>query len=145
MKETFCWIDGSCKSGGEGGWGFHMKLGDGTIVERYGSVLDTQAKVMEYRAVAEALEALPDQARATIFSDNLSLAENLTKKLEVWRVSLKKVDPLILASIERILRAIDEKNLSLKFQWVRGHNGNVGNERADALAAQGAREARAAK
>ncbi len=39
--------------------------------------------------------------------------------------------------------SIREKQLVPRWQWLRAHNGNAGNERADALAAQGAREAKA--
>jgi ribonuclease HI len=99
---------------------------------------------MEMRAVAEALAALPEGAKAVVFSDNQSLVENLTKRLEAWRASdFANVDPVVVASARAIESAIREKKLVVKWQWVRAHNGNAGNERADALAAQGAREAKA--
>jgi ribonuclease HI len=99
---------------------------------------------MEYRAVAEALLALPDGAAAQVFSDNMSLVENLSKKLEIWEKSgFAKVDPMVVADVRRIADAIRSKLLKVRYQWVRSHNGNQGNERADQLAAQGAREAKA--
>jgi ribonuclease HI len=112
--------------------------------EGYGKARDTIAKIMEYRAVAEALIALPDGASALVFSDNMSLIENLGKKLDIWRQNdFKKVDPQVVADVRRIAETIEAKNLRLRWQWVKSHNGNAGNERADALAAQGAREAKA--
>src|SRR4051794_10430374 len=99
---------------------------------------------MEYQAVAEALEVLPDNVHAVVFSDNLALVENLTRKLEVWRQNaFAKVEPLIAPSVRRIDASIGDKHLRVRFQWIRAHNGNAGNERADELAAQGAREAKA--
>jgi ribonuclease HI len=98
---------------------------------------------MEYRAVAEALTMMPDRAHVRVFSDNLALVENLTRKLESWRKNgFANTDATIVASLRRIDAAITEKSLVVRWQWVRGHNGNAGNERADALAAQGAREAK---
>lgn len=145
-REYLCYTDGSCKAGDDapGGWGFFINAPKGPPLEGYGSATKTLAKVMEYRAVAEALAALPDGARATVFSDNQSLIENLTKKLKDWRASgFAKVDPLIVADVRRIDAALTSKQLVVQFQWVRGHNGNAGNERADELAARGAREAKA--
>jgi ribonuclease HI len=99
---------------------------------------------MEYRAVAEALAALPNGASATVFSDNQALVENLAKNLATWRLrDFAKVDPLIAESVQRIDASLREKQLVVTWEWVRAHNGNAGNERADALAAQGAREAKA--
>lgn len=143
MGEWLVYTDGSAKAGGPGGWGFVLKPPQGTPVEGHGRAADTIAKVMEYRAVAEAIAALPDGASALVFSDNMSLVENLAKKLDVWRQNdFKKVDPLVVADVRRIAEAIEAKNLRLRWQWVKSHNGNAGNERADALAAQGAREAK---
>jgi ribonuclease HI len=144
-REWLCYTDGACKAahGGAGGWGFRLEPPNGEPIERYGKAEGTLAKVMEYRAVAEALAALPDGAEATVLSDNQSLVETFTKRLEVWRSNgFANVDEAILESVRRVDREICDRRLTVRFQWVRGHRGNVGNERADALAAQGAREAK---
>ncbi|MCW5831935.1 MAG: hypothetical protein KIS78_05725 [Labilithrix sp.] len=145
-KEYLCYTDGSCKAaeGAPGGWGFRIEPPDGPPIEAYGKATGTLAKVMEYRAVAEALAALPARVAAVVFSDNLALVENLTKKLPVWQArAFAGVDPLVVDSVRRIDATVAEQQLAVRFQWVRAHNGNAGNERADALAAQGAREAKA--
>jgi ribonuclease HI len=145
-REYLCYTDGSCKAGegAPGGWGFFVKPPSGAPLEGYGKARGTLSKIMEYRAVAEALAALPDHVSAVVFSDNQSLVENLAKNLETWRLrAFAKVDPLIVESVRRIAESIVAKNLVVRWSWVRGHNGNAGNERADALAAQGAREAKA--
>ncbi len=53
------------------------------------------------------------------------------------------MDPQISDSARKIDADIRGKRLVVRFQWLRAHNGNAGNERADELAAQGAREAKA--
>ncbi len=121
-----------------------IKPPSGAPIEGHGCAVDTLAKVMEYRAVAEALSAMPAAVAVTVFSDNQSLVENLEKQLSSWEArGFAKVDPTIVDSVRKIATAIREKGLTVHFQWLRSHNGNAGNERADALAAQGAREAKA--
>jgi ribonuclease HI len=145
-REYLCYTDGSCKAGdgAPGGWGFCIKPPDGPSIEGYGKATGTLAKVMEYRAVAEALALLPDDATAVVLSDNQSLIENLSKNLETWRArAFAKVDPLVVASVRSIDATRVARRLVIRWQWVRSHHGNPGNERADQLAAQGAREAKA--
>lgn len=143
--EYLCYTDGSCKAaeGAPGGWGFRIESPSGQAVEGYGKATGTLAKVMEYQAVAEALSVVPERAAVVVFSDNLPLVQNMTKNLEHWRQSdFANVDPLILASVRRIDASIRARQIVVRWQWIRAHNGNAGNARADELAAQGAREAK---
>jgi len=145
-SEYLCYTDGSCKAadGAPGGWGFHIKRPDGPPVEGHGKAVHTLAKIMEYLAVAKALAVLPHGASATVFSDNQSLIDNLARHLGTWASrGFVKVDPGIVDSVRSIHGSITDKRLTVQWHWLRSHNGNAGNERADALAAQGAREARA--
>jgi ribonuclease HI len=65
-SEYLCYTDGSCKAGAgaPGRWGFHIKPPSGAPLEGYGKATGTLAKVMELRAVAEALAELPEGATA---------------------------------------------------------------------------------
>ena len=149
-REWNVYTDGSCKAGPEerrpGGWGFFAKSprpGDAPL-EGYGGAPDTHAKVMEHRAIAEALEALPPGARAIVHCDNQGLVQTLQNKLRDLRASdFVNVDPTVRDDLRRISEAIVARGLTVEFRWVRSHSGNAGNERADALAATGAREAKA--
>lgn len=147
-REYLVYTDGSCKAGEHGrrpgGFGFVVRPPHGEPIEGYGSVDDTEAKTMEARAVAAALAALPDGAVARVHSDNQGLMTTLETKLADYaRSGFRNVDPGVVEELRAIASAIAEKALHLTFVWVRSHNGNAGNERADALAAQGAREAKA--
>ncbi len=145
VRDYLCYTDGSCKAGdgAPGGWGFVVRPPDGPTLEGYGSATGTLSKVMEVRAVAEAIAVLPKGAKATVFSDNQSLVENLNKHLTTWEANnFANVDPLLLEHVKRIATLIREQALTVTAHWVRAHNGNAGNERADDLARQGAREAK---
>jgi ribonuclease HI len=144
--EYLCYTDGSCKAGdgAPGGWGFVIRRQGLEPIEGFGKAHGTLAKVMEYRAVSEVLAALPEGAKAVVFSDNQALVENLSKQLANWvRSSFANVDPQIVECVREIDACIRGNRLVVRFQWLRAHNGNAGNERADELAAQGAREAKA--
>ncbi len=119
--EYHCYTDGSCKAGdgAPGGWGFFIRAPSGPPIEGYGKASGTLAKVMEYRAVAEALAALPAGVTAVVHCDNQSLVDNLTKQLATWRErAFARVDPLIVDSVRRLDATITAHTRSrCGWQW----------------------------
>lgn len=137
---TEVWTDGACEPNpGVGGWGYLMKRADGCRVEDCGGDRATTNNRMELTAILMALKALPDGAMAVIYSDSQYAVNGLTVWSKGWarRNWLKKDGsempnrPLWLALEEQ------KQRVKASFRWVRGHNGNRGNERADALANAG--------
>lgn len=140
----FCYTDGACKKGEKpfGGWGLFIKCPEGTDVERHGGAPKTSSSVMEMTAIAEALEWLPSDSRAVIFSDSKSALDYCERWIGIWKKSDWRNAELEVAAIsKRIDSSLTSKKLSIDWKWIRSHNGNPGNERADALAALGMREA----
>lgn len=89
-------------------------------------------------AILKALAELPDGAVVTVFSDSQYCIKGLTEWRAGWRRKnwMKKGSPMpnrdLWIRLEEHLQ-----RLSVSFQWVRGHSGDPGNERADELAGHG--------
>ena len=92
---------------------------------------------MEIMGVVAALEATPKGSHVTVYSDS-QYAVNAVSKGWAKRWQAKdwmrngKAAALNPDPWERLLTLVDERLVNL--QWVRGHAGNQGNEKADALA-----------
>lgn len=129
------WTDGACEPNpGIGGWGWHRDDG----VCRFGGATDTTNNRMEMMAILQALRELPDGSVVTIHSDSQYCIKGLTAWREGWRRKnwMKKGVPMLNRDLWLALE--DQMGrVQAKFEWVRGHNGDAGNERADELAAQG--------
>ena len=97
---------------------------------------------MEILAVVAALEATPKGSHVTVYSDSRYVVDAVNKgwakrwKSKGWMRN-KKEDALNPDLWERLLTLEGERSVSL--EWIRGHSGNQGNERADALAVNAAR------
>lgn len=139
----FCYTDGGCRVSerNPGGWGVYIKTPHDGPIEKYGGVLDTNSSIMELTAVKEALLLLPVGVKATLYSDSQQSLLLCEKSIPIWRENGWISTPKDLAPILREISDImAQKNLKMTWKWIRSHNGNLGNERADALADQGARE-----
>jgi len=130
------YTDGACLGNpGPGGWAALLRSPDGER-ELVGSELDTTNNRMEMMGAIAALEALPDMSVVTLHSDSQYLIKGITEWFHGWvqngwRTSAGK--PVKNADLwERLHTARLRHNV--RWQWVKGHAGNPGNERVDALA-----------
>ncbi len=129
------WTDGSVfPNPGNGGWGYVRSDGQ----EACGGVANTTNNRMELTAILRALESLEAGATATIYSDSQYCVNGLTTWHAKWKRGGWKRKGIEIPNRDLwILLDAAGRQVQAKFKWVRGHNGNPGNERADRLADKG--------
>lgn len=138
------WTDGACKGNpGPGGWGAYLRFGDHER-ELCGGEERTTNNRMELTAVIEGLRALTKPCSVTLHVDSTYVMNGATKwilgwKRNGWRTSDKKA----VKNVE-LWQELDAQMARHQIQWVwvKGHAGDPGNERADALANAGVEKAR---
>lgn len=126
---------------GPGGWAFVASSGDSAAVERFGGADDTTNNRMEMQAIIEAM-VWADGRRCQIFSDSQLCVNTLTTWAAGWkRRGWRKSDGGEVMNLDLVKRAHElYERSNATIQWVRGHNGNALNERADVLANMGRAE-----
>lgn len=136
MDHVEIFTDGACSGNpGPGGWGAILRSKD-TEKELSGSEKQTTNNRMEMMAVIAALEALKRPCRVTITTDSQYVMKGMTEwlagwKAKNWKTAAKK--PVKNVELwQRLDKAISQHEV--EWQWVRGHQGHVENERADQLA-----------
>ena len=137
MKKVTIYTDGACSGNpGPGGYGAVLRYG-GRSRELSGGFRRTTNNRMELLGVIAGLDALKDPCKVTIYSDSRYIVDAVNKgwarrwKANGWRRNKneKAVNPDLWARLLDLLEVHDTE-----FRWVKGHAGNKGNERADALA-----------
>jgi ribonuclease HI len=136
--------DGACSGNpGPGGWGAILRQGE-HVRELCGGEPGTTNNRMEMLAVIEALQSLKRSVKARVYTDSQYVQKGISEWIHSWkRRGWKTADkqPVKNEDLWRRLDALAAEH-SLEWHWVRGHNGHVENERADALARQGLEQAR---
>jgi len=138
------YTDGACKGNpGPGGWGVYLKSGDNEK-ELCGGAGNTTNNRMELMAVIEALNALKRSCTVIVYTDSNYVRQGITTWIHGWKVKGWKTADKKPVKNEDLWRALDEaaKRNKVDWRWVKGHNGDPGNERADALANKGVELAR---
>ena len=132
------WTDGGCKPNpGPGGWAAILRFGQ-TEKELSGAAAATTNNRMELTAAAEALEALTKPCTATLHTDSQYVQNGITRWHTGWvRKNWRNAagDPVANMDLWRRLLAAAAQH-DVDWKWVRGHSGDVMNERADVLATQ---------
>jgi ribonuclease HI len=132
--EIFC--DGACSGNpGPGGWGSILRW-EGYEKELSGSESETTNNRMELTAAISALSALKRPCKVVLITDSQYLVKGMTQWLQGWIrkgwVNSKKEEVANRTLWENLAELI--KIHKVEWQWVRGHDGHVENERCDALA-----------
>ena len=135
--------DGGCIGNpGPGGYGVVLEYG-GRRLEKSGGFRHTTNNRMELLAVIVGLESLKRPCRVHVYSDSRYVINAATKGwAERWRSNGWRLNKKRLAANpdlwQRLLELLDVH--VVEFSWVKGHSGNVGNERCDSLASEAAQE-----
>lgn len=144
MKHVEINTDGACLGNpGPGGWGALLRYGS-TERELAGGENDTTNNRMELMAAIVALEALSTPCVVTLHTDSQYVQKGIGEWLPNWvRRGWKTSggDPVKNKDLwERLLAASTPH--TVHWRWVRGHAGNVDNERVDKLARAAAERVR---
>ena len=142
-KYVAIYTDGACIGNpGPGGYGTVL-IYKGHRRELSGGYRLTTNNRMEMLAAIVALEALKESCHVTIHTDSEYLANAVEKgwarrwKANGWRRN-KKEKALNPDLWERLISLCDGHEV--EFKWIRGHAGDIENERCDSLAIQAAQQ-----
>jgi ribonuclease HI len=141
MSAVVIYTDGACKGNpGPGGWGALLQAG-GTEKELFGGEPLTTNNRMELMAVIQALTALKRPCEVNLYLDSEYVRKGITEwihgwKAKGWRTASKQ--PVKNVELWQQLDVlVHQAGHRISWHWVKGHAGDIGNERADGLANRG--------
>ncbi|MBF4551730.1 ribonuclease HI [Pseudoclavibacter sp. VKM Ac-2888] len=145
MNDVVMYTDGACKGNpGPGGWGVWLRSGDHER-ELFGGELNTTNNRMELKAVIEGLSALKKPCSVALYLDSQYVRKGITEWITGWKAKGWKTaskQPVKNAELWKELDAlVEDSGHTIEWRWVKGHSGDVGNERADMLANKGVDQA----
>ena len=133
------YTDGACRGNpGPGGWGALLLYGDHRKT-LHGGEPDTTNNRMELTAAIEALNALKGPREVILYTDSKYVMDGISKWMPAWKKRGWKTANKKPVKNQDLWQALDEavSRHKIKWNWVRGHTGVDGNEKADALANRG--------
>jgi ribonuclease HI len=131
------YTDGSCKGNpGPGGWGVYVNHSN---EEFYGYDGDTTNNRMELTGAIKAVSLMQKGEVATIFCDSNYVIEGITKWIHGWKKNGWKTAKSTVKN-QDLWQMLDKLVVDKKitWKWVKGHEDDAGNIKADALANLGA-------
>lgn len=137
MKFVEIFTDGACSGNpGKGGWAAILRYGN-KEKELVGGDRQTTNNRMELTAVIQGLSALKEPCEVLLTSDSKYVIDAITKEWVYgwqrnnWRKADKK--PALNVDLwEQLLPLLEKHHVT--FNWVKGHDGHLENERCDKLA-----------
>jgi ribonuclease HI len=133
------YTDGACSGNpGPGGWGVVVYFLDGSIYELGGAEAETTNNRMELQAAIAALKLLTvfgQTETVTLYTDSEYVKKGITQWVKGWKNKGWKTTQGKPVLNQDLWETLDQLNGGIvKWEYVRGHAGDVGNERCDAIA-----------
>ncbi|NJN88587.1 MAG: ribonuclease HI [Leptolyngbyaceae cyanobacterium SL_7_1] len=138
------YTDGACSGNpGPGGWGTVVYFVDGTIHEMGGAEAHTTNNRMEMQAAIAALEFVINSKQSSpviLYTDSEYVKNGATQWITGWKKKGWKTSTGKPVLNQELWQTLDQLNGQLsqiapvQWRYVRGHSGNFGNERCDAIA-----------
>lgn len=147
IASVVMYADGACKGNpGPGGWGIYLQSGD-HVKELYGGELNTTNNRMELTAVIEGLNALKKRCSIDVYTDSQYVRKGVLEWMPKWKLNGWKTSDKKPVKNSDLWQTLDEASVRhlVRWHWVKGHSGNPGNEKADALANLGVEKAMTSK
>ena len=141
MYKFKAYTDGACSGNpGVGGWGAVLLAEKNKkIIKRKeisGGLVDTTNNQMELIAAIEALKALKKYTEICIITDSNYVKKGITEWLPSWKKNNWKTSSKKEVKNRKLWEELEElvNRNKVDWLWVKGHAGNIENERADFLA-----------
>lgn len=129
--------DGGCiPNPGPGGWGAVYVVNGERITQRHGHDPNTTNNRMEYTAILNAFEMVPDHTPTVVWTDSNLAVRSLTEWAPGWakRGWKRKTGPVENLDLVKPAYELLVAKPWIELRWVKAHAGNRWNEYADALA-----------
>ena len=131
--------DGACRGNpGRGGWGALLQF-DGEEREICGGEMLTTNNRMELQAAIEALKVLKQTYEIDLTTDSSYVKNGITQWLAKWKTNnwlTSNRKPVKNIDLWQELDKLTQKH-NIRWHWIKGHSGHIGNEIADKLANKG--------
>ena len=141
MYKFKAYTDGACSGNpGVGGWGAVLLAEkNNKIIKRKeisGGLVDTTNNQMELIAAIETLKALKKYTEICIITDSNYVKKGITEWLPSWKKNNWKTSSKKEVKNKKLWEELEElvNRNKVDWLWVKGHAGNIENERADFLA-----------
>ncbi len=139
IKRIEIYTDGACRGNpGPGGWGVLLIAGKHRKT-LHGGEAETTNNRMELMAAIEALNALKGPRAVRLHTDSKYVMHGITDWMDNWKARGWKTSKKKPVKNQDLWIALDAAiaRHDIDWKWVKGHDGNAGNEEADALANRG--------
>ena len=139
MERIKIYTDGACRGNpGRGGWGVFIINGQESK-KIFGGKIETTNNEMELTAAIKGLESFNSPKELDLYTDSKYVMDGINDWIHNWKRNGWKTANKKPVKRSNLWMELDKLNSfhDVKWYWVKGHSGDIGNDMADELANQG--------